>query len=204
MIKGIFFDYGGVLSSASGLAVYEELIRMREINFSKDRFGELMMDERAMTGREGTFDAILKQDYLDIDVTAEELSITINKAGVLYEEVWDTARELKKQGKVVGIISDQLAESAKIVRTISDFNSLFDPILLSCEIGLCKNDERIFHKAIEMISNGNEIKPEELLMIDDNQNKLEQAKIAGWKTILYESPEQLKQELRSYGLLQNA
>ena len=52
-----------------------------------------------------------------------------------------------------------------------------------------------------MINDGTKIKLGGLLMIDDNQNKLNKAKIARWETILFENPEQLREELRSYNLL---
>ena len=118
----------------------------------------------------------------------------------MYEENFQVARVLKKN-LIVGIISDQCAESAEILRNHEGLNGLFYPILFSPEVGLTKKKRDIFDRARQIIGAAPD-HAHRLLMIDDHASVLAIAAEAGWKCLLCKDYKLLRTNLQlQYGLL---
>lgn len=77
------------------------------------------------------------------------------------------------------------------------FLKWFDGKVISGEVGLIKPDPRIF----EYLLNKYQLSAGQTLFIDDNTRNVEAAKALGLHGILFQSPEQLRQELMHLGLL---
>jgi len=63
-------------------------------------------------------------------------------------------------------------------------DELFDQLFLSYEIGMWKPDTEIYHYVLDSLN----LRPHEVLFLDDNQKNIESAKGLGMQTILVEHP----------------
>lgn len=112
------------------------------------------------------------------------------KMGRVNEDVVQFARELKKKGYKVGILSNTCETDANIHKKRGDYK-LFSPVILSHELGYAKPEEKIYLIALERLK----VKPNECVFIDDKEINLKPARKLGIKTILFKSPAQMKKEL---------
>jgi len=77
------------------------------------------------------------------------------------------------------------------------FHLIEEPLrILSYQVGAMKPEQAIFDRALQRANAA----PEECVYIDDIAANVEGGSEAGLKTIHYRSPEQLKEELRQYGV----
>lgn len=109
----------------------------------------------------------------------------------------DILHQLKRAGYPLYALSNWSAETFPIARRKFDFFDLFDEIVISGEVGLVKPEPAIFELLLKKIDRT----ARECLFIDDADSNIEQANKMGFATILFESPEQLRAELRGLGLL---
>ncbi len=126
-----------------------------------------------------------------------------------YDERWEESiggliqptvailRRLKQAGFRLHGLSNWSVEKYELVRPKYEFFSWFDTILVSGEVKLIKPDPRIYAVLLERIGR----KPEECLFVDDSQVNITTADQLGFKTIHFQSPEKLEDELRGLGVL---
>lgn len=199
-IGAVFFDCGGVLlEGLTQKGIYEILLgNKRKVN--RDRLNEFLGDYRMLLGRKGDFERLLEKSYDDLGLRPADIIEIIESAPVI-EGVWDIARDLKRNGVPVGVISDMPYEGVRSIRRRQDFETIFDPILFSSEVNTIKSNTLIYHMARERL----EIKPKEaykMLMVDDVPSNLEIAKRAGWNTLLYDGDTaELREALCIYELI---
>jgi 2-haloacid dehalogenase len=106
-------------------------------------------------------------------------------------------RELKGLEADLAALSNWSAETFPLVRRNYDFLDWFDPLILSGEVGVAKPDPAIFHHLLQEL----DLPAQACLFIDDSFPNIEEAKRLGFATIHYETPDQLREELREIGLL---
>lgn len=121
-----------------------------------------------------------------IDVYRKE--IKINK------EVQEIITKLKELGYKLAIVSNTIPKHAKYLKEIGAFN-FFDVIVLSYEVNLRKPDKEIYQLALKKLNST----PQEVIVVDDEQNYLPTAKELGIKTFLFKSASKLKGDLISVG-----
>ena len=105
--------------------------------------------------------------------------------------------ELKRSGVPCYGLTNWSAETYHPQRQRFAFLSWFDGIVVSGEEGVIKPDPRIFHILLERYR----IAPEEAVFIDDNPGNAAVATTLGIHGIQFRSPEALRSELVSLGLL---
>ncbi|MEK6862379.1 MAG: HAD family hydrolase [Nanoarchaeota archaeon] len=200
MIKAVFFDYGGVLGGQAITPSYEEFIR-RGKKIQPYRYKELLIDKRVLIGPEGTLEKVLHLDFPDLGVTAEEI-IALSRELPRYEDMWKLAKELKDNGIRLGIISDQIAESTKIIREQNHLDEIFEPELtfFSPETGLTKRSRAIFLKSREVAG----CYEGEAALVDDYVGNTDLATSAGLIGILHVNYQSTRNNFVNYGLLKNA
>lgn len=97
----------------------------------------------------------------------------------------------------IGIISNtNTLHYEYIIRTYH----VWDPItyaILSFQVGARKPDKRIYNSLIEKSN----LKPEEILMIDDKIENIQGARQAGFDTILFTNADSLRRELTRQNML---
>jgi 2-haloacid dehalogenase len=197
----IIFDFGGVLIDWNPRYLYRKLfdgdadsmerflteVKFTEWNLQQDvgrSFAEGVAD---LCGRFPAYAGLIKA----YDERWEE------SISGLIEPTVAILRRLKQAGRRLHGLSNWSVEKFELVRPKYEFFSWFDTILVSGEVTLIKPDPRIYAVLLERIDR----KPEECLFIDDSKINIASADQLGFKTIPFESPERLEEELRSLGVL---
>jgi HAD superfamily hydrolase (TIGR01509 family) len=105
--------------------------------------------------------------------------------------------QLKEQHISIALLSNIDERLSKLIRDFGLYEP-FNPCLLSCEIDAEKPDL----KAYELLLTQLNLPPKEVLFIDDRLENIESAKTMGFDAILFESEQQLRNELRKRGILE--
>ena len=114
-----------------------------------------------------------------------------------WEGVWDTelldyCQTLKSTYKL-GTVSDaELSARENIKSWVNE--SLFDVMVFSAEIGVCKPDPKIFHYILEQLGTGES----ETLFIDDREKNVNGAKALGIHAIRYQNRTQVVTAINEY------
>jgi putative hydrolase of the HAD superfamily len=96
-----------------------------------------------------------------------------------------------------GILSNMTWEWIRRIRAAAPVDERFDPIVLSCDVGVCKPDPAIYRHLLERL----ELPPSAVLFVDDRDDNLSAAASAGIQGVLFTKPASLRQELQRRGLL---
>jgi len=192
VIQAVIFDWGGVLienptegilrycrevlgiGTGCMLAAYRKLIPyFQEGKISEEEFWKGV---RRRTGAKGGMPASL---WLE----AFEHSYVEKK------DVFAVAHELHGRGCRTGILSN----TEKPARPIMERETyrIFDPVVLSWEVGSSKPQGRIFEALIETLG----LNPHEILLIDDVAANIAAAKDLGLQGLLFTNAETLRSDL---------
>jgi len=96
-------------------------------------------------------------------------------------------RELRASGMKCGLGTNQERCRAQFIRKNMRFESLFDHLFISCELGSLKPEEEFFKK----VSKELDCPPDSILFFDNEQHYVDAAQRAGWKSELYVDYESL-------------
>jgi putative hydrolase of the HAD superfamily len=105
-------------------------------------------------------------------------------------ETWELVRSLAPSVRV-GILSNTTWEWVRRLRAVEEWEGRFDPVLLSCEVGLCKPDPAIFDLLLERL----ELSGERVLFVDDRDDNLAPAAALGIQGHLFTDASGLRQRL---------
>lgn len=140
---------------------------------------------------------IAEEDYWKAAVRKYRWNININE---LKEIVRSNFREikgvrkiiekLKKNGYQLGLLSVHAKEWIDHCEREFDYHKLFDSVLYSFEVAVCKPDKKAYELILEKLKS----KPEECLFVDDSPKNLASASRLGMQTIRFQSPESLIEE----------
>lgn len=92
---------------------------------------------------------------------------------------------------MVYYLSDNVRERVNRINNKYNFLEWFEDGIFSHEVGVRKPNPEIYKYTLSKA----QVQPEETIFIDDKQSALDPAKKMGIITILFESPEQLRQDL---------
>lgn len=97
----------------------------------------------------------------------------------LHPEIIPMLSQLKDKNIYIGLISNCFNEEAVVIRK-SELFPFFDVVCLSCEEGVQKPDEEIYHRCINRM----DVKPEECIYVGDGGSmELETAQALGMRTV---------------------
>ena len=102
----------------------------------------------------------------------------------------DTIRDLRRQGYIIGLLSDQV-DWLDWLNAEQDFLKEFDQLFISNRMGKGKRDPSVFDDVVNKLA----IRPEQALFIDDAEGNIERAANRGLKVIRYTDRESFKQQL---------
>ena len=102
-------------------------------------------------------------------------------------------KELKAKGFRIFGLSNWSVETFALVRTVYPVLNLMEDMVISGIERVMKPDPRIFQLALQRFG----IKAEETVFIDDNPKNVAAANAMGITGILFESKEQLEEELNN-------
>lgn len=200
-IDAIIFDLGGVLIDWNPSYVFDKMFDDSE---KKKHFFENICtsdwNEKQDAGRplkEATEELVHKhpewKEYIEAYYGRWEEML----GGPIYETV-EIFRELKQKGKYkLYALTNWSAELFPIALERYDFLHWFDGRVVSGEEKMRKP----FPEFYQLILNRFKLTPQETLFIDDNVRNAEAAEQIGIRTIIFKSPEQLKNELTQSGIL---
>lgn len=198
MIKAIVFDYGGVVET-NDFDLFEEIANHLEIK--KEDWRKVFLTFNHLYNTEGVdMKEVLSLVAQKFNATEEqifyirELSIKNQEKWKVNEGLLDLIKDLKKNYKI-GLISNFSAELRQILidQGIID---LFDPIIISGEVGYQKPEPEIFNILFDKLG----VKSNEVVFIDDNQSSLVGAEGIGYIPILFVNNEKLKEDFKKLGV----
>ena len=196
MIKAVIFDIGGVISTTI-------LRRMAQDLAKKHNLDEETLAKQIHTGwtdyKTGKINAAeFWQEFLHESKISENID-ELEKDSISYikeiQGVADIAKSLKQKYRTA-VLSNTVESWMQKFREMFDTESMFDLIISSHEIAMCKPNKNFFDYCLEKLG----LNAEDCIFIDDQNNNIDAAKNFGFKTIKFENAEQLKSELKNLGV----
>lgn len=200
MIKAIVFDLGGVVTNYSHQRFYHELAKCLKVNPNVllptlksilKPFNRGEMDEDEFWRR--------LVENLQIELPANHkgfIRYEYEKDAKINKGIVKIIESLKKSDFKIALISDTIKSHALRTKEWGWFK-YFDVVMLSCDVGLIKNNGKIFNLTLSKLG----LKGNECIYIDDKKENLIPAKKVGMKVILYTSSQELKKDLKKLGAL---
>ena len=194
---GIFFDMGGVLLNDRRLRA-----RACEVfhNIDHDEVWTRINDAFLPACRgEEPLAAGWRRMAADLDVDVED--DVLDRLWIEdYEEGIDIDQQLMRcfpklrEQAALGVISNTVHEHAEVNRRLGVYEP-FEQVILSHEVGMTKDDPRIFELALQKFN----AEPASCVFIDDIPRYAELASSLGMTGITFKSLEQLTRDLRKAG-----
>jgi len=199
-IRAVIFDLGGVVLDWNPRYVYRHYFDtperieqfLEEIDFPSWNVQQAMGRPFA----EGV--AILSAQYPQYAslIRAYHEHWELSVAGPIHGTV-EIAGALKSAGYPLYALSNWSAETFPLARDRYDCLQLFDGTIISGEVGLAKPDPRIFELLLQRVH----LLAQECLLIDDAAQNIAAAERLGFRTIRFQSPDQLREQLQEMNML---
>ena len=144
---------------------------------------------------------ITEDEYWQAILNKHQWSITISELKKIvrqnFKEIEGTreiVKNLKLRGYALGLLSVHAREWIDHCEKEFVFHALFDSVLYSFEVSVCKPDKRAYELILKRLGK----KPEECLFIDDNSENVIAAQEFGLQAILFTTALKLNDELKKY------
>lgn len=191
-IKAILFDMDGVLIDArewhyeslnkalslfgTEISRYDHLVTFDGLP-TKKKLEMLSIEGGFPVGLHG-FVNDLKQQYT--------MEIVYAKCKPVFHHQFALSK-LKDEGYRLAVCSNSVKNSIEIMMKKSDLYQYLDFFLSNQDVVKGKPDPEIYNKAIERMG----LKPEECLIVEDNDNGVRAAKASGAHVLVVENPDQV-------------
>jgi len=196
-VKAVIFDWGGVLieDPAPGLVSYcAGVLGINEGDYC-NAYAKFMGGFQTGLVREDQFWHDMAK-HLNVPVPDSE-SLWLDAFTATYKprsEVFALAGTLRQRGCKTALLSNTEVPAMRYF--MKQGYDMFDATVFSCAEGLSKPTTAIYELVISRLA----VKPQEAIFIDDNPEYIAGAKKAGLNTILFESIEQVKDDLADFGV----
>jgi len=200
-INAIIFDLGGVLIDWNPSYVFDKLFDDEERKkYFFENICTLDWNEKQDAGRslkEATEELVAKHPEWKEYIEAYYGRWKEMLGGPIHETV-EIFRQLKESGKYkLYALTNWSAETFPVALELYEFLHWFDGRVVSGEEKMRKP----FPEFYQLILDRFQLTPQETLFIDDNVRNAKAAEEMGLKTIVFQSPEQLKEKLRELSIL---
>lgn len=196
-IKAVVFDFGGVIAKS-------------------DRAGIIKFLEETFHQTEEQLKPIIKEWKKVLANDQNEKKFWVNYATTLnitlppswfeeFEKVKNTfiempgmiamVKALHKQGYLTPMLSNVAAYQAYTIRKLG-YYKLFDPVLLSCEIGVEKPNLQAYKILLKNI----DLPASAVIFVDDQQENVDAAIKLGIDAVLFTDSQKFKEDLQSRGI----
>lgn len=197
-IKAVIFDFGNVISKQNLVVGSDKMAQLSGIpqDVFKGAFGKIReqfdlgnicaKDLYAKVLADAGYIAQSKDDKLCTKLGEIDLASWRD----LNTETVDWALDLKKQGFLLGVLSNMPRE---FLQKYESENAVFtnaDCAIFSCHVGIIKPDERIYH----LVLDGLGVNANEAVFFDDLQANIDAAKKLGINAVLFSSVLQAKKD----------
>jgi putative hydrolase of the HAD superfamily len=194
----IVFDFGGVmggtdknvvakmLASVLDLSQTEASSLMSELQIAKQQGISL---DRFWKEYEGTSGKLLPPNWMEMYEEIRMEAIRAKPEMIHYVEA------LRNQGYRVAMLSNTTPSRADFIRK-QGFYRYFEPVVLSCDIGVKKPQREAFMRLLDQLGVGAEY----CILIDDKPENIEAACLLGIDGVLFTSVDKLGRELEKRGI----
>jgi putative hydrolase of the HAD superfamily len=198
-IQLVLFDIGGVLGS-NGWDREQRAAAIERFGIDAEDF-QYRHEETVGALEAGQ---ISLDEYLDVTVfcsprtfSREEFRAFMFAQSVPWSESIAVARDVARSGVRMATLNNESEELNRHRIERFGLGEIFPTFFSSCWLGVRKPTHRIYERVFGMTMAA----PEQTVFVDDRVQNLNPAAAMGVKTILFESPEQLRADLRGLGLV---
>lgn len=183
IIGCIVFDLGGVYFDGDFNEDFLNLVNKRlSQNINSERDQKLLLNKRLNLGEIDIVEYI--QMKIKRNLSKDEKRFVYEqwkKVWVPNENMVSLVKQLKNNGYKVSVISNLDKQNGDMYRDRGDFDIFDNELFLSYECGLVKPQKSFFMKICDTFN----IKPYEVLIIDDHETNINTAKELGMNTIKF-------------------
>jgi putative hydrolase of the HAD superfamily len=201
MIQAVFFDFDGVLSPAKTGTGFTCEFLARETGIPYDTLRAAFEPyrlplARGQATRDETWPLVCRAAGRDIP---RELLARSFEATPLDAAMFAYANSLGRHGRV-GIVTDNPKDRFDIVRRVLWLDRIFDPIVVSAEEGVTKDDPEVFRRAVAKAR----VTADAAVFIDNVRENVDVAVEAGLHGVFYDDEKRdlaaLTRELLALGV----
>lgn len=191
----VIFDYGGVLTFYDANTINTFLCQslnmdLTKLNKLKEKIAPNESEEDFWLNYAKKKDILLPDDW--VILYRKHLFDSLGKS----EEMYKIVSQIKENGIAVGLLTNIEESYVKVPQEFGLFEP-FDPCLLTCYMDVKKPDPAIYEQLIKTLN----ASPSDIIFIDDNKKNTHAAKKVGLDAILFESPNQIRMELKKRNIL---
>ncbi|MFT4287202.1 HAD family hydrolase [Nocardioides sp.] len=201
LVDAVLFDYGGVLTVPPrvSLAAWQEQDGIDPRSFSAALKQWLSRDvdwvtpiHQLETGEVSgaEFEALLAAELRTIDGRPIQVEGLLSRMFALMkpdEEMFALVETLRRSGLKVGLLSNSWGNTYPRPR----IDELFDPVVISSELGLRKPQAEIYQRALDGLA----VPADRVLFVDDGEPNILGARRAGLRALLHTDPRSTTQAL---------
>lgn len=195
MIKAVFFDVGGVLIEDNSIGILRRQARIFGIPFqmlkTAMRADRILLMKGLISRRE--YLRRMSRNFKLSELTVRDIRPSLRPQRY-FRENWRVAARLRKNGYVVGIISNAMRPLP--FQKKSRLTRYFRPVVLSWRVKSVKPERRIFEIARRRAG----VKFSEMAFVDDKTRNVRAANALGIKAFVCKNPVNLKRKLQTLGV----
>ena len=190
----LVFDFGGVIAEADNEVVFTYL--ERSLSLSRNEVMHVIAQLRESRIKGVSEEQFWNEYATSTNMTLpekwiESLNAVQQSAIRPNSRMIEMVKRLKAMGYRIALLSNVQKHQAKIVRDTGLY-LYFDPIVLSCEIGVEKPNIEAYQILLQRLH----AVPKECIMIDDSSENIQSAQRLGMGTILFQSTDSFFAELK--------
>ena len=190
----LVFDFGGVIAEADNEVVFTYL--ERSLSLSRNEVMHVIAQLRESRIKGVSEEQFWNEYATSTNMTLpekwiESLNAVQQSAIRPNSRMIEMVKRLKAMGYRIALLSNVQKHQAKIVRDTGLY-LYFDPIVLSCEIGVEKPNIEAYQILLQRLH----AVPKECIMIDDSPENIQSAQRLGMGTILFQSTDSFFAELK--------
>jgi putative hydrolase of the HAD superfamily len=175
------FDFADVISLPQDMSCFAQMAQV--LGLSIDEFHNLYWGHRklydlGMTGE--AYWELVAGSALELQIVNQLIELDCRSWGRRNLETEEILRQLKKKGKRIALLSNLPIELAQYMRKNFKIFTAFDELIFSAEVGMVKPDLDIYQFTLSVLK----VAPAEVLFLDDRQENLTGAKMAGIQGVL--------------------
>ena len=178
-VKAVFFDYDGVLTRDKTGSLTTNRFLSEHTGIAYDRvYRALEPHNRALNEGASSYAAVWPNVCAELGHELPlELLVRAFESTPINEPMWNLARGLKGR-YAVGIVTDNKKDRIDHLKRYQRLPEIFDPIVVSADVGCTKAHPSIFERALACLS----VRPEETVFIDNTRSNLIVPAALGMKT----------------------
>lgn len=200
-IKLIIFDLEKVL-----MGTWREVFDLPELQHIPRSTIVIFFDDHNDLRKELQYGKLSEDEFwknfielTNLDLDVEFLKKSVRKVLVIKPEMMNILNSLKSNYKIA-LLSNFAKELSEYLIKKYNLNKIFDAMFWSFEKGIKKPSAESYTQVINKFN----VKPSECIFIDDRERNIEGAKNVGMNAILYKNTDQMRIELKKFGVDVNA